>query len=200
VVEPGQDEGVTTDIETPRLRLRRFTAGDEDLLVDLDGDPAVMEFLTGGKPTSRERIRHEILPRLLGYYERWPHWGYFVGEAVDTGAFIGWFAMRPKDGYPDDVPELGYRLRQSAWGHGYATEGSVALIDKAFGEWGATTVIAETMAVNRRSRNVLERCGLTHVRTRHDEWDDPIPGTEHGEVEYAVTKAEWLERKARFLG
>jgi RimJ/RimL family protein N-acetyltransferase len=200
VVESGQDEGVTTDIETPRLRLRRLTAGDEDLLADLDGDPAVMEFLTGGKPTSRERIRREILPRLLGYYERWPHWGYFAGEALDTGAFVGWFAMRPKDGYPDDVPELGYRLRRSAWGHGYATEGSLALIDKAFGEWGATTVIAETMAVNTRSRNVLEKCGLVHVRTRHDEWDDPIPGTEHGEVEYAVTKAEWLERKARFLG
>ena len=110
MVEPGQDEGVMTDIETPRLRLRRFTAGDEDLLIELDGDPAVMEFLTGGKPTSPERIRREILPRLLGYYERWPHWGYFAGEVLDTGAFIGWFAMRPKDGYPDDVPELGYRL------------------------------------------------------------------------------------------
>ena len=85
-------------------------------------------------------------------------------------------------------------------GHGYATEGSLALIDKAFGEWGATTVIAETMTVNTRSRNVMEKCGLSHVRTRHDEWDEPIPGTEHGEVEYAVTKGEWLARKARFLG
>ncbi|HEY9483364.1 MAG TPA: GNAT family protein [Micromonosporaceae bacterium] len=191
---------MTTDIETPRLRLRRFATADEDLLVDLDGDPAVMEFLTGGKPTSRERIRRDVLPRLLGYYERWPHWGCFAGEVLDNGAFIGWFAMRPKDGYPDDVPELGYRLRRFGWGHGYATEGSLALIDKAFGEWGATTVIAETMAVNTRSRNVLERCGLIHVGTRHDEWDDPIPGTEHGEVEYAVTKDEWLARKARFLG
>lgn len=56
------------------------------------------------------------------------------------------------------------------------------------------------MAVNTRSRNVLEKCGLTHVGTRHDEWDEPIAGTEHGEVEYAVTKDEWLARKARFLG
>jgi RimJ/RimL family protein N-acetyltransferase len=191
---------VTTDIRTPRLRLRRFTAEDEELLVDLDSDPAVMEFLTGGKTTSRERVRQAILPRLLGYYERWPHWGTFAGEELGTGTFIGWFAMRPKPGYPDDTPELGYRLRRSAWGHGYATEGSLALIDKAFGEWGATTVIAETMAVNTRSRNVMVKCGLTHVATRHDEWDEPIPGTEHGEVEYAVTKAEWQERKARFLG
>jgi hypothetical protein len=24
------------------------------------------------------------------------------------------------------------------------------------------------------------------------DWDDPIPGAEHGEVEYAVTKDEWI--------
>ena len=157
-----------------------------------------MWFLTGGKPTSRERIARGPA-RLLADYDRSPH-GVTSRRSADTRAFIGWFAIRPKDGHPDDVPELGYRLRRSAWGHGYATEGSLALIDKAFGEWGATTVIAETMAVNTRSRNVLEKCGLIHVDTRHDEWDDPIPGTEHGEVEYAVTRDEWLERKARFLG
>ena len=36
---------------------------------------------------------------------------------------------------PDAAPgevELGYRLRKSAWGKGYATEGSRALIGKGF--------------------------------------------------------------------
>lgn len=45
-----------------------------------------------------------------------------------TGAFLGWFHYRlPPDGHTDDV-ELGYRLRRSAWGKGYATEGSRALV------------------------------------------------------------------------
>ncbi|HEY7175471.1 MAG TPA: GNAT family protein, partial [Micromonosporaceae bacterium] len=57
-----------------------------------------------------------------------------------------------------------------------------------------------TMAVNTRSRGVMERCGLRHVGTRHDHWDDPIPGTEQGEVEYAITRDEWLARKDTFLG
>ncbi|HEU0241530.1 MAG TPA: GNAT family N-acetyltransferase [Micromonosporaceae bacterium] len=188
------------DVGTPRLRLRRFTTADVDLLVELNSDPEVMAFLTGGEPTPRARIADEILPEWLAEYERWPHWGHFAAEPRDTGDFIGWFGMRPKGGYPDDVPELGYRLRRSAWGHGYATEGSLALIDAAFGEYGASRVIAETMAVNTRSRGVMERCGLRHVGTRHDHWDDPIPGTEHGEVEYAITRDEWLARKARFLG
>jgi hypothetical protein len=39
-------------------------------------------------------------------------------------------------------------------------------------------------------------CGLRHVRTFHLAVDDPLPGTEHGEVEYAITRAEWLARQA----
>jgi len=37
----------------------------------------------------------------------------------------------------------------------------------------------------------MEKAGLAYVRTSHEEFDDPLPGTEHGEVEYALTKAEW---------
>ena len=37
-------------LETERLILRRFTAADADLLVELDSDPEVMRYLTGGLP------------------------------------------------------------------------------------------------------------------------------------------------------
>ena len=47
------------------------------------------------------------------------------------------------------------------------------------------------MFVNQASRRVMEKAGLSHVRTFHLQWDDPIPGTEHGEVEYEVTRAMW---------
>ena len=53
------------------------------------------------------------------------------------------------------------------------------------------------MAVNTPSRRVLERVGLRHVRTYHEHFDDPIPGTEQGEVEYAVTRSEWRVRSRR---
>ncbi|MDR3034527.1 MAG: GNAT family N-acetyltransferase, partial [Kitasatospora sp.] len=35
------------------------------------------------------------------------------------------------------------------------------------------------------------RAGLRHVRTFHVDWPDPIPGSEHGDVVYALTRAEW---------
>lgn len=86
------------------------------------------------------------------------------------------------------------RLLRSAWGRGFATEGSRALVDKAFTDLGVVRVHAESMAVNTRSRRVMVSVGLGHVRTFHLQWDDPLPGTEHGEVEYALTRAEWERR------
>ena len=52
-------------LETDRLLLRRFTEADADNLVDLDGDPEVMRFITGGRPTPRDEIENDVLPAFL---------------------------------------------------------------------------------------------------------------------------------------
>jgi RimJ/RimL family protein N-acetyltransferase len=180
-------------LETDRLILRRFTSADVDHLVDLDGDPAVMRFITGGKPTPRETVRDDLLPRLLGHYEGY---GFWAAVEKDGGEFVGWFHLLPEEGGAPDEPELGYRLRKPFWGNGYAAEGSRALIRKGFTELGARRVFATTMAVNLGSRRVMEKAGLEFVRVFHLAFDDPIEGTEHGEVEYALSNDEW-ERSER---
>jgi len=159
--------------------LRRFTHEDVDHLVALDSDPEVMRYLTGGEPTPRVAIERELLPRLIDEGAR-STFGRWAAIERLTGDFVGWFALDPKA----DL-ELGYRLRRSAWGKGYATEGSLVLIEYAFAS-GARRVYAETMAVNASSRRVLEKVGMRHVRTFHPHFDHPIPGTEHGEVEYEI--------------
>ena len=184
-------------LETERLILRRFTPDDADLLVELDGDPTVMHFITGGRPTPRAEIELEILPAFLGYYERFAGYGFWAAVEKASGGVIGWFHFRPRPNDLPDEPELGYRLRQSAWGKGYATEGSRALVAKGFTELGVHRVVAETMAVNLASRRVMEKAGLRHVRTFHQEWPDPIEGDEHGDVEYALTREEWEEQQNR---
>lgn len=184
-------------LETDRLTLRRFTEADEDDLVELDGDPEVMRFINGGTPTPREEVRDRILPRLFDLYARSPDFGYFAAQERTTGRFVGWFHFRLPASDPDggDV-ELGYRLRRPAWGRGYATEGSRALIRKGFTELGVERVIAETMAVNAASRRVMEKAGLTFARAFHRDGLDAIEGFEHGAVEYALTRADW-ERTRR---
>jgi RimJ/RimL family protein N-acetyltransferase len=178
-------------LETERLLLRQFTESDVDNLHDLDGDPEVMRFVNGGRPVPRDVIRDETLPRFLRAYERFEGFGVWTTIERSTGEFVGWFEFYPrKDAGPDEV-ELGYRLRRSAWGKGYATEGSRALIRKGFTELGVQRVVAETMAVNAASRRVMEKAGLKYVRTFHQEWPERIEGDEHGDVEYALTKTDW---------
>ena len=65
---------------------------------------------------------------------------------------------------------------------GYATEGSRALINKGFTELGIERVFGYTMTVNTASRRVMEKCGLTLVRTTPYEEPDVIEGSEHGET------------------
>lgn len=175
--------------------LRQFTASDLDDLVELDSDPQVMRFITGGSPTPRRTVEDEVLPRFLDYYRRYEGLGFWAAEAKGTGRFLGWFELRPlQDSRPEEV-ELGYRLRRSEWGKGYATEGARALVDTAFTALGVQRVVAMTMAVNAASRRVMERVGLRYVRTFHEEWPDTIEGSEHGDVEYALTRQEWQQRQ-----
>ncbi|NUP52086.1 MAG: GNAT family N-acetyltransferase [Catenulispora sp.] len=179
-------------LETERLTLHPFTAADADLLIELDSDPAVMRYLTGGVPTPPELIREKYLPNILAGYEKWDgKLGLMAAREKATGAFIGWFILRPRAEGPLDEVELGYRLRQAAWGAGYATEGSRALLHKAFTELGVRLVWAETMFVNRGSRNIMEKLGMTHVSTYFPELD-PIEGSEHGEVRYEITRDQWV--------
>ena len=178
-------------LTTKRLLLRRFTPEDVDLLVELDSDPEVMHFINGGRPTPKSEIEHDVLPHFLAFYERSPRYGFWAAIERSTGEFVGWFHFRPGESAGPDEPELGYRLRRQAWGRGYATEGSRALIDKGFREFGVQRVYAHTMTVNVASRRVMEKSGLRFVRTFHSDWPDKIPGDEQGDVEYALLREEW---------
>jgi RimJ/RimL family protein N-acetyltransferase len=188
------------EFETERLRLRPFRDddGDVDALVALHSDPDVMRYL-GPPVESAERVRTVWLPSFRDYDERTPGFGYAAAEERATGAFLGWFVFRPPrtDDPPPGEIELGYRLHCAAWGRGFATEGSRALVDRGFAELGVQRVMATTMAVNAGSRRVMEKVGLRHVRTFVAEHDEPLPGSEHGEVEYALTRAEWEQSRPR---
>jgi RimJ/RimL family protein N-acetyltransferase len=158
-------------LKTPRLIVRQFTEDDVDNLFELNSDPAVMRYLTGGQGTPRAEVRDQIIPFHLGVYGRLDRLGTWAAQSAASGEFLGWFHFRPAGGRADltniDLTniDLGYRLRRSAWNQGYATEGSHALIALGFTELGVERVFAHTMTVNAASRQVMEKCGLTLVRT-----------------------------------
>ncbi|MFB9674660.1 GNAT family N-acetyltransferase [Streptosporangium vulgare] len=182
-------------LETDRLVLRAFTEADADHLLALDDDPDVMRFINGGRPASRVAIRTHTLPRLLHDHPCFGTRGYWAAEERTTGTFLGWFEFRPLADHSPAVAELGYRLNRAAWGVGHATEGSLALVDKGFTDLGVERVTANTMAVNTRSRRVMEKAGLSFVRSFTEDWPEAIEGSQHGEVEYELTRADWERRR-----
>jgi RimJ/RimL family protein N-acetyltransferase len=178
------------------MLLRRFTAADVDDVAGLLGDPDVMRYIDDGRPVPRGVVADELLPAILAEYRRLPDGlGRFAAVEKSTGAFLGWFSLRPADtrGLSGGT-ELGYRLRPQTWGRGLATEGARALVQSAFADVGADRVVATTMTVNVASRRVLEKAGLSLVRTYFEEWPEYIEGAEFGDVEYALTRQDRAAR------
>jgi RimJ/RimL family protein N-acetyltransferase len=184
----------TVFLTTERLVLRRFTLDDAPALLALDQDPEVRRYVEDGEPVTFEAAT-QMIEHWLGYHQRSDLFGFWAAVERFTGRFLGWFHLRPGEGHGDDEPELGYRLIRAAWGRGLGTEGSQALVDHAFASGRVRRVLAETMAVNVGSRRVMEKVGMRLVRTFHAERPVRIDGDEEGDVEYAITHDDWVERR-----
>ncbi|MDL9937273.1 GNAT family N-acetyltransferase [Gordonia sp. ABSL1-1] len=191
------------NIDTIRTRLRPLRSVDVDNLVRLDSDPAVMRYVSGGAPTSREVVEEWVIPRAQA--ERRAH-GTGIWSIVDrhSARFVGWIALRtPRHSGPAEL-ELSYRLQRSVWGRGLATEASHALLSFAFDELGSDRVFAGTMAGNLGSRRVMEKLGMSlvgiHVTDERIDAGGPQPsvlhfladgGFDRAEVEYEIRRATW---------
>ncbi|MGC4938899.1 GNAT family N-acetyltransferase [Kribbella sp. DT2] len=186
-------------MEQPSLRTGRLELvplGDEhlDLEVLLDSDPEVMRYLGGrARPRGEVEAAHR---RRMEDARRNPGLGFWVG--FDDDGFVGWWILRPP--YGPDQPkvegeaELGYRLLRDRWGRGYASEGSRELLRYGFGEVGLERIFAQTLTLNVGSRATMVSLGMSFAKafvSSHDE-----PGTEYGEVEYGIGRAEWTERQS----
>ena len=199
--------GLSIFLETDRLILRRFTEADAANLVELDSDPAVMRYLTGGPATPREVIERDVLPAFLRYYDRFTSFGFWAAIEKVSGSFIGWFHLRPERDKPQDPPtevELGYRLKQSAWGKGYATEGSRALVGNGFEDCGLERVVAYTFGPHQASRRVMEKVGMRLTRTFRLTPEELLeylgvsdPSLfDDDDVEYAISREEWANLRS----
>lgn len=147
------------EVLTDRLCLRRLTVAHLPDLVELDSDPEVMRYISGGEANSRARYEAELLPRMLA----WNDHPYGFLAAYDGAAFVGWFHLRPTVTPGETMLELGYRLRQSAWGRGLATEGSRALVRYAFEDLDQVAVDACADPRNAASIHVMEKCGMRYA-------------------------------------
>jgi RimJ/RimL family protein N-acetyltransferase len=179
-------------LETERMLLRRFTTADASLLAALYGDPRVMRFITL-QPPSHTEVESKILPGYLREYrELADGLGSFAAIEKKTGQMAGRFSLKPASSYGlSGGTELGYRLYPAFWGRGLATEGARALIESAFERLNLDRIVATMMADNTGSWRVLDKCGLRRVKTFYYPDADLMPGAEHGDFVYELTRGDW---------
>ena len=180
-------------LRTERLVL--VPLGDQhlELEVELDADPDVMRFLTGYARTRAQVIDAHRLR--MASAEAAPGLGFWVGFA--DGDFVGWWLLEAPERAEHEVvagqAELGYRLLQRRWRHGFAKEGCRELLRHAFDDLGLDRVFGLTMADNAASRATMVAVGMHRPESRSVVVEDG-GGSEHGEVEYEITHDTWVHR------
>ena len=147
-----------TELDTERLRLRRWRAADRAPFAALNADPRVMEHF----PDCLTRQQSDrLVERIEADFELYGY-GLWALETRATGEFVGFTGLSKVSFEASFTPavEVGWRLARSAWGRGYATEAARASLAYGFDEVGLSEVVSFTAAGNRRSRTVMERIGL----------------------------------------
>ncbi|MDT7797944.1 MAG: hypothetical protein QOI78_1377 [Actinomycetota bacterium] len=178
-------------LHTARLTLVPLADEHLELEYELDSDPEVMRYLTG-RASTRAEVEAAHRRRMAVS----PGFGFWMGFA--SGDFVGWWILRPPHGpdqpFVEGEAELGYRLLRRHWRRGYAGEGSRELLRYGFSELGLDRIFAQTMAVNTPSRATMASVGLTFARSfiSAEDYEEVLPGAEQGEVEYEITRKQWL--------
>ncbi len=178
-------------IETDRLLLRNWRSDDFEEFVTHTNTPAVMRWLGGVKDP--QLLRERLANHFMAWQEKWG-FTFWAVERKEDGALIGFCGIKLGDDPGSPVEgdyEIGWRLREDAWGKGYAKEAAIASLDFAFQRLDPGRVVALTVQGNEPSWGLMERLGMT----RRPDLDYVGPDWAEGMViVYAIEREEWLAR------
>jgi len=179
-------------IETERLTLRQWRDTDRAPFIVLCQSPEVMACL-GGPATEKQvdgAIARAHASQARNGFCFWP-----IERRAD-GAFLGFCGLKIADvaGTPieGDI-EISWRLRQDAWGQGYAREAALATLRWVWAHLDAARVIAMTVPHNRASWGLMERIGM--VRRPELDFGHPLFPEHHQlhrHIVYAVERPTTL--------
>lgn len=185
------------EFESARLTYRPLALSDLDLTIEQWTDPDVAKYTSGGTYTVAQL--EDDMPRVTrrcagGCIGVWVLTEKVSQEKLGTAILLpmpvelddtDWDLVVGDNLPPGDV-EIGYILKKSAWGKGYATEACQRLLRFAFEETPLQELVATIDPDNVASRHVLEKCGLRHLGLIRAYASD-CPG-------FRITRDEWLAR------
>jgi RimJ/RimL family protein N-acetyltransferase len=140
-------------LETRRLILRLPIQADFDGWAEFQGDEEAMRHLGGALPRS---TAWRAFAAAAGM---WPLLGFGPFSVIEkaTGLWVGRVGPWAPDGWP--AKEVGWMLRRSAWGQGYAAEAARSAIDWAFAALAWSEVAHFIHPSNLSSQRLAARLG-----------------------------------------
>ncbi|MEO1969025.1 MAG: GNAT family N-acetyltransferase [Sphingomonadaceae bacterium] len=176
-------------LETPRLALREWQDEDWPEFFRVTNTPNVMRWLGGvldeaGQAKQRERVE------ACAASNRFCFW---LVERKEDGDLLGFCGLKRADAPGSTITgefEIGWRLREDAWGHGYAREAAEAALAAAFALFGAKQVFALTVQDNAPSWGLMKRLGMER-REELDYADERYNPPWRDTVVYSIDRAAW---------
>ncbi len=157
---------MTIVLETDRLILREWTAGDAEEAFAYTSDPEVMRYLGAtGEAHPDIAFTRASLERTAAHYPTWNGYGNWAAIEKSTGAVIGGGGLLELENGPD--VEVFYHFRRDRWGMGYATELTKALINYGFERLNLPRAVGVAFPANTASHKVMLKAGMTHEGLRY---------------------------------
>ena len=146
------------DLETERLILRNLTPDDYREVFKWCGDPDVARYMVYPVYTKAEDVKawlETLDPESPDDYDAG-----IVLKETDELIGSGGLYYRPEE----DLWTIGYNLRKDQWGHGYAMEMILAVLELVKSERDVRGIRGSFAKENYRSRRVMEKLGMTHEK------------------------------------
>ncbi len=182
-----------TILETPRLRLRGWDACDIDPFMAALNTPAVMRWLGG---VGDRALYERLYDRMTACQRDHGHCFWIVERRSDAAllGFCGLFRSDRPETPVDGMTEIGWRLRESAWGAGHAREAAEASLTYGFGPLGLERIVAYTVRQNAASWGLMQRIGMTRAPHLDHRIEGRVDG--HGDaladhLVYAIDRGDW---------
>ena len=184
--------------ETERLVLRDWEDADERRFYAIMNTVPVMQHL-GGVQTPEQW--HAAYGRIRGFTRDFGH-TFWILERKGDGELLGFCGLKrvnaPGAGNLTGTAEIGWRLRESAWGQGIAKEAAIASLDLAFARFGYGELVAITIPANRGSWGLMERLGMR--RRRELDFIDTRFGQEtNPQIVYSMAAPDWPAARSAAL-
>ena len=185
-------------LETKRLVLRDWHEEDWAEFWRVTNTPAVMRWLGDELDEAGMQAAWD---RLQGYARDHGHTFWLLERLEDgghlSGEMLGFCGLKRSNVVGQKITgmvEIGWRLREDAWGFGYAKEAAIASLDLGFGRFAAHEIVALTVDGNKASWGLMKRLGMVR-RTDLDFIDDQLTSELAPHIVYSINRELWQENR-----